>query len=237
MALSAARALGWLPAALLLPGLLLAGGAAAAEPDCPPRGTPVVRVVLEDPEPRVLRSLPAAEMRRQGQAAGGQAHVHPLGLTMSRVEWRSEITVRSQGLPAGPVCALPAELRLTLVHAEHAIRMAREIPPGGCLYGEVMAHERRHVAVNRRTLQEAAAGLRSTTQRWAQRAEVRAPDVAAAAAMLQQDLAQAIEPVLARLRRDREAGHAAIDTPQEYRRLGQVCATDQVRLRDALRTH
>jgi len=198
----------------------------------------MVRVAVTDPDPRVLPAAPAAELRAQAGAAtpgeasapmgGEQQH---LGVTLSRVEWRSEITVRSQGVVGGPVCALPAELRLTLVHAEHSIRIARELPRDGCLAREVLAHERRHVAVNRRTLQEAAGALHTVARRWALRAEARAADVAAAAAALQDQLQAEVAPVLERLRAAREAGHDRIDTAEEYRRLGRICPEDQRRLR------
>jgi hypothetical protein len=212
----------------------------AAAAACPPRGTPVVRVEVSDPEPRILSPLPARELReRAGSAEDGLFPDH-LGLTLSRVEWRSEITVRSlaptgaQGAD-GPVCVLPAEVRLALVHAEHSIRLAREVPRGGCLAGEVLAHERRHVQVNRRTLREAVPELRNAARAWAARAEARTEDVAAGALQLQEELAGAVEPVLARLRAARERGHAAIDSPAEYRRLGRVCPEDQKKLRTALR--
>jgi hypothetical protein len=219
----------------LLALLLLTGPALAQEaPACPPRGTPATRVTLQDPEPRILPTIPAAQLRAQAGVPEGHAHLHHLGLTLSRVEWRSEITVRSQGAPGGPVCAVPAEVRLSLVHAEHSIRLAREIPREGCLAREVLEHERRHVEVNRRTLREAAEALRGVARDWAARAETRAADPAAAAAVLQEDLSGAVEPVLARLRAAREEGHARIDTTEEYARLGRVCPGDQRRLRGVL---
>jgi hypothetical protein len=208
---------------------------------CPPRGTPLVRVTISDPEPRVLNPVSAEALRRLAdlpEEAYNQGTVlHHLGLTLSRVEWRSEITVRSQGAGNGPVCGLPSEIRLSLLHAEHSIRLAREIPPRGCLAREVLAHERRHAEVNRRTLREAAEGLRATARAWAARARAQAPDAGAAALQLQEELTEAVEPVLARLRAAREAGHDAIDTPQEYRRLGRVCPADQRRLSQRLQAH
>lgn len=203
---------------------------------CPARGTPVVTVDLVDPEPRMLPQLPAVQLRAEAGGHADAAFPHHLGLTISRVEWRSEITVRAQAGGQGRVvCAVPAELRIRLVHAEHAIRLARELPPGGCLVAEVMAHERRHVEVNRRTLRDTAIEVRGIARAWAQRAETRAPDVNAAAVALQQELAQALEPALERLRVTREAAHAAIDSTEEYRRLSRVCPEDQRRLRQALR--
>ncbi len=187
----------------------------------------------------MLPPLPAAQLRQI--AEGGEVEVgpplHHLGLTLSRVEWRSEITARSGTPGAGGVCAVPSEIRLTLVHAEHIIRLAREIPRAGCLAGEVLAHERRHAEVNRRTLRDAAEGLRSAARAWAARAEARAPDVGAAALMLQDQLAAAVEPVLERLRQARAAQHAVIDSPEEYRRLGQVCPGDQRRIRFTFGAH
>lgn len=201
---------------------------------CPARGTPLVRVTVSDPDPRVLAPVSADQLRRLAElpedAHAQGAVLHHLGLTLSRVEWRSEITVRSQGVPGGPVCGLPSEIRLSLLHAEHSIRLAREIPRGGCLAREVLAHERRHAEVNRRTLREAADGLRQTARAWAARAQAQAPDAGAAALQLQEDLTAAVEPVLARLRAAREDGHDMIDTAQEYRRLGRVCPADQRRL-------
>jgi hypothetical protein len=206
---------------------------------CPPRGTPVLRVSVSDPDVRLLPPVPAEQLRRLADVQEDHAHapgqiLHHLGLTMSRVEWRSEITVRSQGLPSGPVCGVPSEVRLSLVHAEHSIRLAREIPRDGCLAREVLAHERRHAEVNRRTLRQAADALRAVARAWAARAEAQAPNAAAAAQRLQDDLTTAVEPVLAMLREARQFGHDEIDTPEEYRRLGRVCPADQRRLSRSL---
>lgn len=198
----------------------------------------MVSVEVVDPEPRILPPLPARQLRAEAGGHADGAFPHHLGLTLSRVEWRSEITVRAQAGAGGQgsaVCAVPAELRIRLIHVEHGIRLAREVPPGGCLAAEVMAHERRHAEVNRRTLRETAIELRATARAFAQRAETRAPDINAAALALQQELAQVLEPALERLRAAREAGHAAIDTVDEYRRLSRVCPEDQRRMRQALR--
>lgn len=221
-------------AALLCLALWPAG--ALAQPDCAPRPAPVVTLDLVDPEPRLLPPLPARQLRAEAGGASDGLFPHHLGLTVSRVEWRSEVTARGRGPAEGPVCAVPTEVRLRLRHAEHSIRLAREIPPGGCLAEEVLAHERRHAEVNRRTLREAAAELRGIARNWAARAEARAAEVGTAAAALQEELAALVEPALDRLRTAREAAHAAIDAPEEYRRLSRVCPEDQRRLRAALRS-
>jgi hypothetical protein len=220
----------------LLAVLLLAPGAAAAQSaaPCPPRGTPVVLVEVQDRAPRVLPPLPARALRVQAGGPPDGNFPHHLGLTVFSVESRSEITVRTQA-NEGDACAVPAEVRLMLVQTEHSIRLAREVPAGSCLANEVLAHERRHAEVNRRTLRDAARDLRATARAWSARAERHAADAGQAAIALQDELAAAIEPVLERLRAARERGHATIDTPAEYERLSRVCPEDQRRLRAALR--
>lgn len=215
--------------ALLLPVVV------AAQPACPPGIVPALTVELADPEPRILPPVRAAALGAEAGGAAGGEFPHHLGVTVSRVEWRAELTARGRGPEGGPVCAVPTVIRIRLDHAEHTIRLAREVPRDGCLAREVLAHERRHAELNRRTLRAAAEELRQVARAWAAGAQARAPDVGAAAVLLQEELAQAIEPVLERLRAAREAGHAEIDTPEEYRRLSRTCPEDQRRLRAALR--
>ncbi|MBL6455627.1 hypothetical protein JMJ55_09855 [Belnapia sp. T6] len=122
-----------------------------------------------------------------------------------------------------------------MVQTEHRVRIAREIPEGGCLWREVLAHERRHVAVNRRSLREAAAAARAAAAAWAARAEGHGATLEEAMAGLRTGLRQAIEPALAAMRSGRATAHGAIDTQAEYERLGRTCPADQQRLREALR--
>jgi hypothetical protein len=210
--------------------------AAPPSPRCPPHA-PQVRVEVEDPEPAVVGGADIDELHaRTGRPR--TERVHHLALTTSRVEWRSEITARyAQATPGGPVCAVPGEVTLVLAHAEHVVRLAREIPENGCLWREVMAHEKRHVAVNRRSLRGAAAAAQAAAAAWARQAEARGPDIDAAVGRLQRGLRRAIEPALARMRAEREAGHRAIDTREEYRRLARVCPADQSLLRQTLNGH
>lgn len=225
------RAAALLALALALP----AAGAAAQEAICPPRA-PRVQVTVQDPNPRTFADRGVAQLMADSGLAPGLP-AHQLGVTASRVEWRSEMDAAIGRPPDGadgPVCALPGAVTVILVHAEHAIRIAREIPRDGCLWQEVLGHEQRHAQVNRRTLRDAAARTREAVTAWAQRAEARGASVDAAGEVLRAGLREAIVPVLARMQSEREAAHAQIDTPEEYRRLGQVCALEQVRLRDVL---
>jgi hypothetical protein len=192
-----------------------------------------VTLALADPAPVLSAETGTAAL----QAASGlprAARLHHLGLTASRVEWGSEIETRWREMPGGGTCARPARIGLRLAQTEHRISIASEIPRGGCLWRAVEAHERRHVALNQATLRQAATAMRRAAEAWAPQAEGSGPDVEAAVARLQAGLRQAVEPALASMRAAREAGHAAIDSPEEYARLSRICPADQALLRRTL---
>lgn len=177
-----------------------------------------------------LRALvggpPAAEGR-------GAAIHHHLGITTSRVDWESEVEARVVSA-SGRVCARPERVSLDLRHTEHRVRIASELPRGSCLFRETEKHERRHVAVNRATLRRAAADAEAAVRAWAAQAVGRGATEAEATADLQAGLRAAIAPAMEAMRNARDAGHGRIDGPEEYRRLGRVCADDQRALRERL---
>ena len=223
---------------------LLAGGMAHAA--CPATGA-TISISRDDPDP-VVSTVPMEALRGQMQAvaprgpaaqrtpaaqptpAAQRAHDEHLGVTASRVEWRMELAARYLRQADGRVCAVADRVTIVLAHVEHAIRIAEEIPPQGCLWREVLAHEQRHVAVNRATLAQAEQALRGAVTEWARRASVRAANAEAATGQLQAGLRQAVEPHLAAMRRARLEGHGRIDTVAEYDRLARICPGDQRRL-------
>ncbi len=223
-------------AALCMAGLaaLAAAPAAASPPAACPTPKPRVRVTLRDPAPPFSRDITVAGLH----AKSGQPQTsfsHHLGLTMVRTEWQSELQAHVARTPDGGVCATVAEARITLANAEHRVLIAREIPEGGCLWREVETHERRHVAVNRRTLQDAATPARRALDAWAEAAVARAATPREAMLALRDGMGQAIAPVATALKEARQKAHGAIDTPEEYHRLYRSCGADQIRLQDRLR--
>ena len=193
---------------------------------------------LSDPDP-VLDAEAGIEALHALTGVARSRTARHLGLTTSRIEWRSAIRARALRLPDAPAgaayCAVPAEVALTLAQMEHRIHIASEIPKDGCLFAEVETHERRHVAVNRDALRTAARQMRVAAEAWARTAEGRGPSPEAALEALRQGLRRAIEPAMTRMREAQARGHAAIDTPAEYRRLARVCPDDQAVLAERLR--
>lgn len=202
----------------------LAAAAAAEEPECP-RTSPRVEVALDDPEPSFDFGSGMDALRAEADAPRSAANRH-LGVTTSRVEWQSEIEARLVSA-SGRVCARPERVSLTLRHAEHRVRIARELPRGSCLFRETEAHERRHVSANRAALRRAASEAEVVAQRWATSAIGRGATEQSALAALREDLRRALEPAIEAMQAAREAAHREIDRPEEYERLGRVCPDEQ----------
>lgn len=177
-----------------------------------------------------LRALTAGPRAAEGRDA---ANHHHLGVTTSRVDWESEVEARVVSA-SGRACARPERVSLDLRHTEHRVRIASELPRGSCLFRETEKHERRHVSVNRATLRRAAADAEAAVRNWAAQAVGRGGTEAEATAALQAGLRDAIAPAMETMRKARDAAHGRIDSPEEYRRLGRVCADDQRALRERL---
>lgn len=213
------------PAAAAFAALLLGAGAArAAEPECP-SSRPRVDVALEDPEPTLDLGSGMEALRAEDGAARNAAYRH-LGVTTSRVDWQSEVEARVES-SSGRACARPERVSIRLRHAEHSVRVARELPRGGCLFRETEAHERRHVSVNRATLRRTAAEVEAAARNWAASALGRGATEQSALASLQEGLRRAIAPAMDAMQAARDAAHREIDRPEEYQRLGRVCPDEQ----------
>ncbi len=220
---------------LVLLVCLVAPTPAAAEPSCPVRA-PRVRLAVLD-KPVEITGTQSIDAMHAESGERRTAQRHHLALTTSRVEWHSELNahVSRHHTGRGRVCAVPAEVVLTLVEAQHRISIAAEVPANGCLWQAVLAHERRHAEANRNSLGVAARTARAAANGWAERASGHGATEEAAMARLQAGLRRAIEPSLAAMRAARARAHARIDTPAEYRRLSAICPADQARLATRLR--
>lgn len=218
-----------LAASALAAAVSLAAPAAAAAPECPTT-SPRVEVALHDPEPTLDLKGGMDALRAEADAPRNAAHRH-LGSTTSRVEWQSEIGALI-GSASVRVCARPERVSLNIRHAEHDVRIARELRRGSCLFRETEAHERRHVAANRATLRRAAAEVEVAARRWAASAVGRGATEQSAMEALREDLRRALAPAFEAMQAARDAAHREIDRPEEYERLGRVCPGQQKALRE-----
>jgi len=158
--------------------------------------------------------------RLKGERAPGS---YVLGLT--RAESRVAIGVRGRMLrdPAsGYECVAP-HLEVNLTYLPIIVYVGREFAPGSCAYKEILAHELRHLKVYLDFLPGAEKTVSAALARRFQGKPLYAL-AGQARDLLQREIDTRWVPYIQNEMSKVERLQAAIDTPQEYARLGKVCA-------------
>lgn len=144
---------------------------------------------------------------------------------LTRAESRVSIGVKGRMLsdPAtGYECVAP-RLEVNLTYLPIIVYVGREFAPGTCAYREILAHEMRHLDTYMDFLPRAEKVVRAALERRFAGKPLYAP-AGQARILLQREIdtgwMRFIKNEMAKV----EALQAAIDTPQEYARLGKVCA-------------
>jgi hypothetical protein len=146
-----------------------------------------------------------------------------LGLT--RTESRVAIGVQGRMLsdPAsGYECVAP-RLEIKLSYLPIVVYIGREFAPGTCSYREILAHEMRHLGTYLSFMPQAEKTVGEALARRFQGKPLYAP-AGQARNLLQRELDTGWMPFIKNEMVKVERMQAAIDTPQEYARLGKVCA-------------
>ncbi len=158
--------------------------------------------------------------RMKGSRAPGS---YVLGLT--RAESRVAIAVHGRMLQdpdSGYECVAP-RLEVNLYYLPIVVYVGREFAPGTCAYNEILAHEMRHLDVYRDFLPQAEKIVSAALARRFEGKPLYAPS-GQARNLLQREIDTGWMPFIKKEMAKVEVLQAAIDTPQEYARLGKVCA-------------
>lgn len=123
---------------------------------------------------------------------------------------------------SGYECVTP-RVEVTLAYQPIVVYVSREFPPTSCAYREVLAHEMRHLKTYQDFLPGAEQKLRASLAARFGGKPLYAP-IGQARALLQREVDRSWMPYIKREMSRVELLQAAIDTPQEYARLGKVCA-------------
>lgn len=156
----------------------------------------------------------------KGQRAPGS---YVLGLT--RTESRVTIGVQGRMLldaASGYECVAP-RLEVKLYYLPIIVYVGREFAPGTCAYREILAHELRHRDIYLGFLPRAEKVVADALARRFEGKPLYAPR-GQARDLLQREIDTGWMPFIKREMAKVERLQAAIDTPQEYARLGKVCA-------------
>jgi hypothetical protein len=147
------------------------------------------------PDPEVDNGKTFAELARLGKDAKGH------GVQLGHVVVETQLKVVPQTHCRG--------LAVRLDYGKPVLRVAKEIPPGGCAYARVMNHEQTHVRIHR----EIAREFRELDYAWK-------PGTHSAAILIyaKQELARLM------------TAQARFDSPEEYARNHSVCGGEISRL-------
>ncbi len=226
-------------------GLLAAAGAVALAAGCDALTATAQRVgVVPTFEAHCAKSLPAtevvvravpvryvldtghshAELARMGVEAGAGERV--IGLTRARIGHAASITVHGIEEPRNrQVCVRPA-IRVEMSMQPMTVYVGREYAGDPCRRAVILEHEEKHVAVYRDYLDEVTTRVRGEIADAYGNAVMVFASRDEAQREIESALAGYLEPVLARSTRELVQRQAAVDTPEEYARVGERCGID-----------
>jgi hypothetical protein len=203
---------------------------AAALPEAPahaalacPSSTPAIAVTVTAGAPHIDNTLtqPALQQLAGKMHHGGRA----LGLYRAQLEvqWRTSTAWRSSGAEA---CHWIDRVAIEITMLDRVIYIVRARLPGTCPYESLLAHERKHQAVDDAVIAE----YRPLLERAAERAAAAVPAAPvpvdqgeAAEARLTAAVETALQSAVKAMQETRAARQAAVDTPAEYRRIRAAC--------------
>jgi len=212
---------------------LTAGLAAPAEAlaaaRCPPAEA-LPRVSLETHPGKVIYNT--LKNRRQLQRLQGQTGAssrrgwRPIGLTLTELEFRMNISVNTMARKGRGHCATVAGVKSSLGYDKITIYIAKRYPKGSCQYLSVLAHENEHLAIFRDTLAVYGPRVeRRLTAAASAMKPVLAPTPARAAAKIQKALQREMEPLFKEMNRRLDIENERIDTPLKYHGEQARCST------------
>ncbi|WP_148219211.1 hypothetical protein [Azospirillum sp. B510] len=164
--------------------------------------------------------------RLPGRTPGpaGAANSHVLGLTQARYGEQSQVSAQVKAMGDGTYCAAASVLAISFGFQQRIVHVAREIPASSCLFGEVLAHEMRHVVVDEALLAEMMPQIRGRLEQvTAEMAPVRSRSQSQAMAAIRRPLESAMRRIMQDFGRERDRRQAQVDTAEEYERVSRVC--------------
>ncbi|MBY3433353.1 hypothetical protein HFN89_04150 [Rhizobium laguerreae] len=103
------------------------------------------------------------------------------------------------------------------------IYIARSLPEGGCMYNEVMKHEYQHLRIAQNTLEAGRKWIGSALKQELSKGGAVGPSATAANAEIESGIKGIVNKITGGLYATARFKNLALDTPENYARLGKVC--------------
>ncbi len=186
-------------------------------------GQPTITLTKNIPPPKLDNSLTQPQLQAMPTKSGHRGRA--LGLYRGDLvsEFQSRLVIDHQGDEA---CVRLQSVELRVSMPQRIIYVVRERRPGSCEHNVVLEHERKHQAVDDAVIAEHIPRLQRLMQAAAQRVSaqrIKPGGEKAAQQRLDKELKAALNQASKSLEQERAARQQAVDSPQEYARVGAAC--------------
>lgn len=147
-----------------------------------------------------------------------------LGLTRYSPIMSVNVASKVMNLPDGLTCALIDHIDVTVGYQNVTVYIANEIPQNSCGFQEVMAHEMKHVGVNKSLLEEYKPIIENKLKDYLKFNSVfREPNPDYAISLAHDKLYEILNATAEDFYSENGRRQHLVDTPQEYRRISATC--------------
>lgn len=198
---------------------------------CPEPPPPQIKTHIQEADPVLRHDLSVAELTRKGQSDHdirlNSPTSHLGGLTDSALRIRSQIRFVSWAQSGNPVTCLAIGNVDINVDVRPTIYIVSEKREGSCPYRAALQHEYKHIATDHILVQD----FQPLLEQAVEDELARAPNMIVVENSLrnmrqnewQARIEQAVTSVFQKLQQERRARQQAIDTPEEYQRVADIC--------------
>jgi len=193
--------------------------------DCPSYPDVPINVVTQFDQPVYDYSQDIAALQR---LSGDERHtIHEsltLGLTRYDPVMEFHVPIRAEQLANGLACGFVDHVDVTIGYKDVTVFIASEIPQDSCGFDQVMAHEQKHIDVNRQILAEYAPRIEGELKDYLRLNGVFKelhPDYALS--LLQDRLQVILNGIIADMMTENQRRQQMVDSRAEYARVSASC--------------
>lgn len=188
-------------------------------PNVPVTVTPVFDVPRHD----YSQNIPAI----QNMAKDLHRSIHEsltLGLTRYDPMLEFKLPMKGVRFANGLACARVESAEVLIGYRNVTVYIAREIPPGTCGFKEIMAHEQKHIDVNKQLLQDYAPIIQEKLRAYLKLNGVfREQNSDYAVKLLKEKLQAIVDELGGEMMADNRRRQQQVDSAQEYQRITLSC--------------
>lgn len=193
-------------------------------PDVPINITPV----FDEPQYDYSKNLAEIQaIASDRQHSIPQYHSITLGITRYEPMLEFHVPIVVHEPRNGAACAYVQHVDVTIGYRNVTVFIANEIPRPGCGFDETMAHEQKHIAVNREILQKFVPLIEERFKSYLKlNGVLQVQNAKYAQQVISERLQSIIEDMIGQMGQENIREQREVDSAEEYNRLSHVCNGD-----------